>query len=75
MRKALLVAGLPAVVVMVLAMPLTAVATQALRTGQADAGPVTAWPKQASSVLSGHLDLILRLVRCPVIHNGSGSVR
>jgi hypothetical protein len=75
MRNAFWAAGFSAVVVVVLALPVTAVATQALRTGHASAGLVAARSARASLVLTGQLDLILRLVRCPIIHNGTGSVR
>ncbi len=79
MRNALSTAGLAAafsaIVVVLLAMPVTAVATQVLRSGHAGAGPLMVGPARASMVLTGKLDMILRLVRCPVIKNGNTSVR
>jgi hypothetical protein len=77
MRNALVAAGLavvPAAVAVVLAMPVTAVSTQALHAGLAVAGPVTAEPARASWMFAGKLDLILRLMRCPVIKNGNTAI-
>jgi len=66
-----LAAGFSVAVVAVLAVPAGAGVAQAVRSGRAGVGPVAAWPGRASVMLSGRLDLILRLVRCPTIQNGS----
>jgi hypothetical protein len=65
---AVLAAGVPAAIAVVLATPVTAGVTEALRSGHAGVGPVAALPAQAS-VLTGRLDQILRLIYCPQIEN------
>jgi hypothetical protein len=72
---AVLAAGVPAAIAVVLATPVTAGVTEALRSGQASVGPVAALPVQASLALTGRLDQILRWAQCPAIRNGSLSVR
>lgn len=66
----LLGTSIPAAIAVALATPLTARATEALRSGHTNASPMTAWPAQAS-VLTGRLDEILRWARCPTIENNT----
>ncbi|RSM41274.1 hypothetical protein DMB66_56345 [Actinoplanes sp. ATCC 53533] len=72
---AVLAAGVLAAIAVALATPITAGITEALRSGHTSVSPVAAWPAQASLALTGRLDQILRLVRCPTIINGTQSVR
>jgi hypothetical protein len=72
---AMLAAGAPAAIAVVLATPVTAGVTEALRSGHASMGPVAAWPAQASLALTGRLDQILRWAQCPTIKNGSFTFR
>lgn len=72
---AVLAVGVPAATAVVLATPATAGVTEALRNGQTSTSMVADWPAQATLALTGRLDQILRLVRCPTIINGTQSVR
>jgi hypothetical protein len=72
---AVLAAGVPAAIAVVLATPVTAGVTEALRSGHASTSMVADWPAQASLALTGQLDQILRWTRCPAIRNNSLSLR
>jgi hypothetical protein len=68
---AVLAAGVPAAIAVVLAPPVTAGVTEALRNGHAGVGPVAALPAQASLALTGRLDQILRWAQSPTIENNT----
>jgi hypothetical protein len=66
---AVLGAGSVAAVAVVLTAPLVMDVADAVRAGHIGAGPVVAFSDRATSGLAGQADLILRLVRCPMINN------
>ena len=66
---AVLGAGHLAAVTVVLTAPVVLGVSDAVRAGHVSVGPVVAISDQATSTLAGRVDLILRLIRCPMINN------